>query len=173
MEILAGPAIERRAARTSLGIRAVAPFRGMLAVRDALWAELFTWLGPRGSAGAGPAFLRLNVIDMRGAMDIEAGIITDAEIEGDARVRPGLLPGGEYATLTYRNHSMRANKQLIEWTTGQHRQFDRSDDPAGDRFACRYELNVSDPRREPPKTQWVVQLNFLLRPRQEPAIQGV
>lgn len=38
--------------------------------------------------------------------------------------------------------------------------FDRSDDPNGDRFACRYEAYLTDPRTEPRKTKWEVELNI-------------
>jgi len=173
MEIVAGPAVERRPVQSYLGIREIAPFRGMLSVRDRLWAEVYDWLRAHDIERFGQAFLRLNVIDMKGAMDIEAGVTTPQPLDGDSRVRPGQFPAGDYATLTYCNHSIRANGALIDWSRSQGLAFDRSDDPAGDRFACRYELNISDPRRERRRTAWVVQLNFLLRPRQEPTARGV
>jgi hypothetical protein len=164
MEIIAGPSIEKRSAWPYLAIGVVTPFRGMLSVRDRLWAELFQWLDKHKVGPLGPAFLRLKVIDMRGPMDIELGVRTPAVLEGDERVHPGVIPAGEYATLTYRDHSIRANRLLIGWTDKQGRQFDSEADSAGDRFTCRYELNLSDRRAEPRKTQWIVQLNFLLRP---------
>ena len=165
MELIAGPAIERRVERTYLGIAAVAPFRGMLSVRDKLWGELFAWLGAHGLGELGSVFLRLRLVDMRGSMDIEVGVVTPEPLPGDERVRPGVFPAGEYATLSYSNHSIRANAALIDWTKAQGRQFDRADDPRGDRFACRYELNLTDPRTEPRRKSWIVQLNFLLRPQ--------
>jgi hypothetical protein len=165
MEIIAGPAIETRKAQPYLGIGMVTPFRGMLSARDRLWDELFGWLGAHGIDTHGPAFLRLRVIDMRGTMDIEAGVETKTPLRGDARVTSGVFPAGEYATLTYRNHSIQANKALIEWTAGEGREFHRDADPAGDRFACRYELNLTDPRGETRRKAWIVQLNFLLRPQ--------
>ena len=172
MEILAGPSIELHPPRPYLAIRQIAPFRGMLAVRDALWNEVFGWLEARGLGASGKAFLRLNVIDMRGEMDIEAGIVTDEAVAGDDRVRQGTLPGGHYATLTYRDHSIQANKHLIDWVAGKSREFDRSKDPRGDRFACRYELNLSDPRSERRRKHWAVQLCFLTRPRPGATAQG-
>ena len=38
--------------------------------------------------------------------------------------------------------------------------FDRSDDPNGDRFVCRYEAYLTDPRTEPRKTKWEVELSI-------------
>ena len=94
----------------------VTPFRGMLRVRDELLAELYTWLASHDIEPTGPFFLRLHVIDMEGPMDLEVGVVTTSELEGDDRVRPGVLPAGGYATLTYVDHARRANRALIEWT---------------------------------------------------------
>jgi hypothetical protein len=47
----------------------------MLGVRDRLLDELDTWVEAIG-IDAGPAFLRLHVIDMEGPMDIEVGVMT-------------------------------------------------------------------------------------------------
>jgi hypothetical protein len=65
-------------------------------------------------------------------------------IKGDDRVQPGTLPGGRYATLTYRDHARRANKLLIEWARDHDLTFDRHDTPEGDAFACRYEGYPTD-----------------------------
>ena len=107
-------------------------------------------------------FLRLHVIDMAGPMDIEVGMTTPEALPGDHRVRPAILPAGRYATLTYRNHSLRANRALLEWTADQHLVLDRRDVPEGDLFACRYEAFRTDPRTEPRKTKWQVELNVRL-----------
>jgi effector-binding domain-containing protein len=160
MEIIEPPRIVERAEMPYLGIRVVTPFRGMLATRDRLLDELYTWIDRNDEVEAVRFFLRLHVVDMSGSMDIEVGVSTAERVAGDDRVRPGVLPAGHYATLTYRDHSIRANRALIEWTRAQGVPFDRSDDPAGDRFACRYEAFVTDPRTEPRKTRWIVELNF-------------
>ena len=167
MEIIAGPMIETRSTRHYLAIGVITPFRGMISVRDRLWAELFAWLDSRDIASSGAAFMRLNVIDMRGPMNIEAGVLTEGPLAGDDRVRPGVFPAGEYASITIRNHTLRAHKVIGDWIDEQGREYDHQSDPAGDRFASRYELNLTDPRSERRKTQWIVQLNFLVRPRQD------
>ena len=138
-------------------------FRGMLKVRDDLLAELYDWLDRRGIEAAGPFFFQLHVVDMAGPMDIEVGVVTPDRLTGDARVRAGVLPAGPYATLTYRNHAIRANRALIEWARDNRVEFDREHDPAGERFACRYEAYLTDPRTEPRKTKWQVELNICAR----------
>lgn len=163
MDIIAEPTVEMRPARHYLGIRTVTPFRGMLGKRDDLLGELFSWLDRRGATMTA-AFLRLHVIDMDGPMDLEVGAIVPEHLPGDDRVRPGVLPAGDYATLTYREHARRGNRTLLEWAAANHVALDRETVAAGDRFACRYELFVTDPRTEPRKKRWLVQLNILTRP---------
>jgi len=160
VQIIRPPRVEQRPEKTYLGIRVVTPFRGMLRVRDELLAELYMWLASHDIEPTGPFFLRLHVIDMEGPMDLEVGVITTTELEGDDRVRPGVLPAGGYATLTYVDHARRANKALIEWARDNGVAFDRWDEPSGDAFACRYEAYITDPRTEPRKTKWEVELNM-------------
>lgn len=157
MPILDGPAIVSRPEQHYLGIRTVTPFRGMLAVRDRLMAELYDRLGARAT---GNSFLRLHVIDMAGPMDLEVGVLTGNAGDGDDRVRPGVLPAGRYATLTYVSQARRANRTLLEWARDTGVRLDRWDEPAGDRFACRYEEYLTDPRTERMKTRWEVGLNI-------------
>ena len=70
------------------------------------------------------------------------------------------MPAGPYATLTYRDHSLQANRALIEWARDNGVVFDRHDEPEGDAFSCRYEANLTDPREEPRKKRWDVELAF-------------
>jgi hypothetical protein len=161
MELIEPPHIVHRPRAATVGIRVVTPFRGMLAVRDRLFGEIRSWLDDRHIDG-GPLFMRLHVVDMSGDMDIEVGAFADVTAPRDGRVRGGEAPAGRYATLTYVDHSIRANRHLIEWTKGQGLSFDLRATPAGDAFACRYEACLTDERVEKRKTRWQVQLNFKL-----------
>ena len=163
MEISAGPAIERRTARHTLGIRAFAPYRGMNAERDRLERELLRWVKASGTPDAGPIFMRLHLVDMKGIMEIEVGLVVSEPLPGDARVRPGVLPAGDYATLTYRGQDVASNGVLIDWVAEQNLEFDRDRTPEGDAFACRCEFWATDPRTERLKKQRFVQLDFLIR----------
>lgn len=162
MEVLEPNRVVEQAVRDCLGIRVVTPFRGMLGKRDELLDELIAWLDDRTIDDAGPFFLRLHVIDMSGLMDLEVGVLTPAPLRGDARVRAGTLPAGRYATLTYRNHSLRANRSLLDWAAAEGLVLDRHESPAGDVFGCRYEAYRTDPRTEPRKTKWAVELGIRL-----------
>jgi hypothetical protein len=160
MELLEPPRIVDRPRQDYLGVRVVTPFRGMLSIRNELIDELDAWLVRHDLDDVGPFFLRLHVIDMNGPMDLEVGVVTPEPVAGDGRVQPAILPAGHYATLTYRNHSLRANRALNERAAAQDNTFDRRDVADGDLFACRYEAFRTDPRLEPRKTKWEVELNI-------------
>jgi effector-binding domain-containing protein len=161
MEIIAGPEITTKVDRHYAGIQVVTPFRGMFAVRDELMKELYAWLDER-EIGLGHTFFRLHVVDMAGAMDVEVGVVTEGPVQGDARVRAGALPAGRYATLVYVGHGRRANGTLLDWVRQQDLALDCVEDPAGDRFGCRYEAYLSDPRSERMKTRWRIELAIRL-----------
>ena len=158
MEILEPARVEQRPERLYAGIRVVTPFRGMLRVRDELLRELRMWVEESDTETIGHGFLRLHVIDMNGPMDLEVGYFTDGACQGGGRVQPARMPAGRYATLTYRDHSLRANRALIEWARDNGVELDRHQEPEGDAFACRYEAYLTDPRDEPRKTKRAVEL---------------
>lgn len=161
MDLIKPPRIEERPAVDYVGIRVVTPFRGMLRVRDDLMADLIAWLDAHGVGAAGPLFFRLHVIDMDGPMDIEVGAVTAGPVAGGGdQVRKGSLPAGRYATLTYRNHSLRANKALLHWVRDNRVPLDRRETSEGDAFGCRYEAYLTDPRTEPRKTKWETELSM-------------
>jgi len=161
VEIIDGPAVVAKPERHCAGIRVVTPFRGMFAVRDRLMGELYGWAGERGLTW-GHTFFRLHVVDMEGPMDIEVGVVTDEAVQGDGRIRAGVLPAGRYATLTYINHGRRANSTLLNWVREQSLTLDRAESPDGDRFGCRYEAYLTDPRSERMKTRWRTELAIRL-----------
>src|SRR6201995_1908336 len=146
VQIIQPPRVEQRPEKTYLGIRVVTPFRGMLRVRDELLAELYAWLASRAIEPAGPFFLRLHVIDMEGPMDLEVGVVTTTGLEGDDRARPGVLPAGGYATLTYADHARRANKALMGGPRNKGVALVGGDKPSGAASPCRYEAYITDPR---------------------------
>jgi effector-binding domain-containing protein len=160
VEIIEPARVEQRPERIYVGIRVVTPFRGMLKVRDELLRELRTWIEASDAETIGHGFLRLHVIDMDGPMNLEVGYFTHGSCQGEGRIQPGRMPAGRYATLTYRDHSMRANRALIEWARDNSVEFDRHDEPEGDAFACRYEAYLTDPSEEPRKTKWAIELAF-------------
>ena len=152
------PKLSLRRERQYVGIRVKTPFRGMFAVVDQLLKELRAWVKAHGMADEGPFFLRYHVVDMEGIMNIEVGFVVRKPHGGDDRVKPGVLPRGRYAHLTYTRYAMRGNKALIGWIKEKKIRLDRWDDKEGDAFACRYEAYLTDYRVEPRKSAWEVEL---------------
>ena len=164
LDVVSGPRLESRGELPTLGIRETVPFRTMLSNRDRLLGELIAWLHAHGVEPAGPFFLRLHVVDMAGDMDIEVGVAASSP-HADGRVRAGVLPAGDYAILSYRSKSMAANKRLHAWIDEQGIALDKHPHAHGEAFACRCEIYLTDPRSEPRKTRWVVELAFKTRER--------
>jgi hypothetical protein len=163
VEIIEPARVEERPAIPYLGIRVITPFRGMLAARDRLLTEACAGIKEAGIETLGFGFLRLHVIDMNGPMDLEAGFFTTEPAHLDhPRLRPGSMPAGSYATMTYKNHAYRANQSLQDWARESGLALDRRTVPEGDEFSCRYEAFWTDPAVEPRKTKWFVELSILL-----------
>ena len=72
------------------------------------------------------------------------------------------MPAGRYANLTYRDHARRANAALQDWVKDNRLVLDRRTVPEGDAFGCRYEAYKTDPKVEPRKTKWAVELAMRL-----------
>jgi hypothetical protein len=162
VEIIEAPAVVAKPDRPYAGIRVTTPFRVKFAVRDQLMAELYAGLDAHGVV-PGLTFFRLLVVDMNGPMGIEVGALTDRPVEDvPGRIRGGVLPGGDYATMTYVGHGRRANGALLDWIRAQGLTMDVVEDPAGDRFGCRYEAYLTDPRTERMKTRWRIELAIRL-----------
>lgn len=157
MVIVEGPRILSKPATHYMGIRAVNPFPGLSAIRDKLMKELYTWLDGRSVPDAGPVFFRVH-----DPMDVEIGVVTEEPLEGDDRVRAGVLPAGRYASLTYVNHARRAHRTLSDWVRDNDIRLDGWLEPVGDHFACWYETYLTDPRSERMKTKWRVELAILI-----------
>jgi effector-binding domain-containing protein len=156
------PRIYTRAELPTMGIRIQTPFSGMFKHINLQFKELNAWIKKRGIVPAGPPMLRYHVIDMNGEMDIEASIPVAEPMEADGRVKPDILPGGRYASLVYTNSGMAGNKALIQWGMSQGLAWDRWDDPKGDAFRSRYEAYLTDPKIEPRKTRWDIEVAIKL-----------
>jgi effector-binding domain-containing protein len=157
-EIVRQPAVDARPEIIYMGIRTQTPFKGMFKVADKLFKEMNKWVKQHNVELAGPPFLRYHVIDMAGEMDIEVGFPVAKPMPDDERVRAGVIPAGRYASLVYIGSGYTGNKMLIEWARDSGYQWDRWDDPKGDGFRGRCEFYLTDPKVQPLKTKWEVEV---------------
>jgi effector-binding domain-containing protein len=148
------PQIDERQEQTYMGIRTQTPMKGLSKVITKLLKELNGWAKIHDVEPAGPPILRYHVIDMSGDMDIEVGIPVTQALPADGQVQPGKLPAGRYASLIYSGSGYAGNKALIEWAKANGIAWDRWDDEKGDAFRARYETFLTDPKIEPRKTKW-------------------
>lgn len=127
--------------------------------------EVFGWLGQRGAAASGPPFWKYNVIDMAASLEIEAGVTVASPLAGDGRVVAGTLPAGRYVSLHHVGAPetlMSATGFLLDWAADQGLAFDASPSPQGERWGCRLEIYLTDPREEPDLSKWETLLAFRL-----------
>jgi len=149
------PKLEDRPEQHYVGIRAGVPMRQFKQIIPQVLNELFAWLGKQGVEPAGAPFMRYHVINMAGSMDVELGVPIATAVPGDARVSPGVLPAGRYATLVYSGVTgIKGNKALIEWAMKNDITWDRWDDEHGDAFRARVEYFLTDPAEQPDKKKW-------------------
>ena len=159
------PEIVTRPEQPYVAIRTQVTMADLGTVVPPLNQEVFAWLGGRGVATAGAPFWKYNVIDMAGELEVEAGVAVAAAVAGDGQIMAGVLPAGRYATLTHVGHPselMAATKDLLDWAAEQGLSWDVTSSENGDRWACRLEIYLTDPRQEPDMSKWVTQLAFRL-----------
>jgi len=162
MTTIGEPKIDKRPERTYMGIRTLAPFKGMSKVIDKISKELNAWVAANKIKTSGPPFLRYHVIDMRGFMDISFCVPVRKALPDDGEIKAGVLPAGRYASLIYSGGGISGNRALIEWVRAQGLDFDRWDTDQGDNFRGRYETYLTDPKVEPRKSRWKIEVAIKL-----------
>jgi len=162
MTTIGKPKIDKRPKQAYMGIRTIAPFKGMSKVIGMLSDEMNVWVNERKVKTAGPPFLRYHVIDMRGFMDIEFGFPMRKALPDEGQVKAGILPAGRYASLVYSGGGISGNRALIEWVRAQGMDFDRWDTEQGDHFRSRYETYLTDLKVEPRKSRWKIEVAIKL-----------
>jgi len=162
MTKIGAPKIVSRPSQVYMGIRTLAPFKGMSKVVEELRQELNAWLIQNAVKPAGPPFLRYHMIDMRGSMDISYAIPVQKVLPDDGPVQAGELPAGRYASLVYSGGGISANRALIEWVRAQGLKLDRWNTEQGDTFRGRYESFLTDPVLEPRKSRWEIEVAIKL-----------
>jgi len=162
MPAIGKPRIDKRPKQVYMGIRTIAPFKGMFKLISRIADELNTWVDENQIKTSGPPFLRYHVIDMRGFMDISFCVPVRKALPDDGQVKADVLPAGRYASLIYSGGGISGNRALIEWVRAQGMDFDRWDTEQGDNFRGRYETYLTDPKVEPRKSKWKIEVAIKL-----------
>lgn len=162
MTTIGKPKIDKRPKITYMGIRAITPFKGMSKVIGRIADELNDWVEQNKVKTSGPPFLRFHVIDMRGYMDISYCVPVRKVLPDDGNIKADFIPAGKYASLIYSGGGISANRALIEWVRAKGMDFDRWDTQQGDNFAGRCETYLTDPKVEPRKSRWQIEVAIKL-----------
>jgi effector-binding domain-containing protein len=162
--MLVAPEIETRTEQPYVALRARVAMDGIaaFAVRT---GEVFSWLGARGLAPAGPPFLKFNVIDMARELEMENGVPVATPVDGDDLVVSGVLPAGRYVTVIHTGHPselVEVTGALLDWAAEQGLTWDMSPSADGERWGARLEFYLTDPAEEPDMSKWQTQLAFRL-----------
>jgi effector-binding domain-containing protein len=159
------PTVVRRPEQTYVGVGRSVRMDAFGVIADRL-PEIVGWLASHGTAPAGAPFFRFYAIDMDGESVVEAGVpvASPPEPEGDMVV--GTLPAGRYATLMHVGHPdglFGAITRLREWAAAEGLEWDLITEANGvERWGCRIESYLTDPRVEPDPDKWEMELAFRL-----------
>ena len=99
-----------------------------------LTGQVFDWLADRGIRPAGPPFWRYVVVDMDADLELETGVAVASAVDGDERIRTGVLPGGRYATVVHKGHPdtlVSATRDLLDWAAQRGLEWDANGDDMG------------------------------------------
>jgi len=162
------PAVYERTDEHYMGIRVQTPFKGMFTLIDKhLFKELREWVKQAGVEPAGKPFFRFYVINMDGEMDVEVGIPVATALAGDGRVCAGVMPAGRYASLNYIGTGYTGSGALTRWIIENGYVIDEWDVPEGTAFRARYERYLTDPKIQPRKSKWEVEVAIKLKDEAE------
>ena len=98
------PTVETRIDQPYAAIPVKVSMDELGAVVPPLTGQVFDWLADRGIRPAGPPFWRYVVVDMDADLALETGVAVASAVDGDERIRTGVLPGGRYATVVHKGH---------------------------------------------------------------------
>jgi effector-binding domain-containing protein len=123
-------------------------------------------LAERGVEPAGPPFLRYLLIDMERELVIEAGVPVGQEVAVDGEVTASVLPAGRYVVTSVLGHPdelVAVTGELLSWARERGLEWDAEPTPKGERWGCRLESFLTDPREQPDMRLWRTELAFRLR----------
>ena len=167
-EVSTDPAVIDRADQAYVGIGATVTMAGLAEVAHRI-PEVMSWLAARNLTPAGAPFFRYNVIDMHGEFEVEVGVpvasapamvsapVAGSPVTESPEVHAGVLPAGRYATVTHvgpPNTLLAATRDLLAWAEQHDLTWDMVAIGSEERWGCRIESYLTDPRSEPDTEKW-------------------
>lgn len=162
----AQPTLVERPEQPYVAIRGRVTMDSIPSIADR-FPELLGWLGEQQIALAGSPFLKYNLLDSDGILEIEASAPV-AELPDTAAsdlVVSGSISAGRFASLVHvgpYDGLLGATERLLSWIAEQGLTCDTSDTPAGERWGGRLEIYHTDPRQTLDPADWTTELAFRL-----------
>ncbi|WP_020015818.1 GyrI-like domain-containing protein [Promicromonospora sukumoe] len=158
--------VETRPETATAGITDTVTMSEIARIADRI-PEVAGWIVEHGSHPAGAPYFRYQVIDMDAELVVEVGfpVPDDAALTSSGDVTVGAIPAGRYVTTVHHGHPdslVDATGALLRWAEEEGLTFDRHDTDAGDAWAGRLELYLTDPAEQPDMAQWDTELAFKL-----------
>ena len=163
------PEIAERDAQPYIGIRGEVS-DGVPALMDAIFPELFGWIGRNGVEVTGPAIVRCWEVDGDNEpLLMEAGAPVAAAPELEGEIRADVLPAGRYLTLVhagpYRSEELTdmadTRARLIEWAEREGHAISRPSE-AGRKLPCSVDHLLLGPAESSDFTTWRTELAYLI-----------
>ncbi len=159
------PQIQQRQVRPYLGISMAVTMQSLSEAVDEGFPELSGWLAGHGITPAGPPFIRYLVTDMENELQVELAVPVVAEVEGDDRIRYGVLPAGRSVTLRQvgpYDGLIASNAAVQAWAREHGIEMGTWDTGRGSAWRGRVEHYLTDPSAEPDPAKWEVDVAYLV-----------
>lgn len=160
------PVVQERPAQQYVGITSTVLMRELGERLPPIAPQLFRWLAAQGIEPAGPVFWKYNVIDMAAELEVEVGVPVVGLVPGDDRVRPGVLPGGQYVVARHVGHPdglEAATGELLDWAQARGLTWDTTEVDGKTRWGARLEEYLNGPDDQPDMDKWETDLVFRLK----------
>ena len=162
------PTIVDRPAQQYVGTTRTVTMTSIGLIADRL-PEILNVLLAQGQAPAGPPFLRyLAIRDDMSELEVEAGwpVASGVDLSADSMgLHGGELPAGQYVTVTHHGHPdglLDVNAGVLQWALARGLAWDAIPDGDRQRWGCRLESYLTDPRVEPDLNSWDIELALRL-----------
>ncbi|MGB8215518.1 MAG: GyrI-like domain-containing protein [Anaerolineales bacterium] len=166
--MIAEPKLEYRKEQHYAAIRVALPipFGKFL---PSLWDEVNAWLKKDQSvASPGPAIIRYLTTNMSEKLDLDVGFILEGAVPSSGRIRAGVLPAGQYATLLYTGPYKgkgiyKATVALLDWAKENKIVWNISIKDGVEWWNGRTEYYLTNPDYEPNTKKYRTELAFLVK----------
>ena len=139
------PRIEKRNKQSYSAIKSNLKREEMPQLLPPLIPEFFQWLSENNIDPGGAPFF--NYLKMENELEIEVGIPTKFQVQGDGHVEPGVFPEGKYAVATYvgtYKNLFAVNGAIEKWKDENNLKFK----------SPKVEFYPTDPAEEPNPENW-------------------